>query len=195
MGSGASLQPGKPTLHPCRSAGQLQRKLFSTAPRNFLRLRPRSTYGTTSGTTYASTCRMYTRHVEGRPKIIKKIIALSKWYLPPCTPRHIWLLLIHRGPGWGSAALGSLCPFGFAPHYVAVQPGRCRRFIGTLLATIRYTARTLRTEQRTSRAEEEKALPLISKNKNLAGNNFEIDLAENIAMKVFRFLFFPVCNF
>ena len=42
---------------------------------------------------------MYTRHVEGRPKFINKIIALSKggettvntnidlnWRLPPCTP-------------------------------------------------------------------------------------------------------------
>ena len=96
---------------------------------------------------------MYTRHVEGRPKIINKIIALSKCHLPPCTPRHIWLQLIYRGAGWAPLALGSLCPPGFAPHYVAVQPGRCRRFIGTLLARIKYAPCTLRMEQRTPRSE------------------------------------------
>src|SRR6516225_1310041 len=96
---------------------------------------------------------MYTRHVEGRPKIINKIIALSKWRPPPCTPRHIWLQLIYRGAGWAPLALGSLCPPGFAPHYVAVQPGRCRRFIGTLLARIKYAPRPLRMEGRARRSE------------------------------------------
>ena len=32
-------------------------------------------------------------------------------------------------------------------------------------------------------------------NKNLAGNNFEIDLAEKIVMKVFKILFFAICIF
>jgi hypothetical protein len=90
----------------------------------------------TSGTTYASTYRMYTRHVEGRPKFINEIIALSKWRLPPCTPRHIPGFSSYLDEHAGFAAMGSLCPPGFAPHYVAVQPGRCRRFMGHCLLAL-----------------------------------------------------------
>ena len=72
----------------------------------------------------------------------------------PLAPRtYSWIQLISRGAGWGSAALGSLCPFGFAPHYVAVQPGRCRCFIGTLLARSKYAPRTLRLEDKERRSK------------------------------------------
>src|SRR6516165_12143741 len=64
---------------------------------------------------------------------------------PPLHPRHIYLDSAHISTSrLGLRRIGSLCPPGFAPHYVAVQPGRCRRFIGTLLARIKYAARTLR---------------------------------------------------
>ena len=96
---------------------------------------------------------MYTRHVEGRPRIINKIIALSKWHLPPCTPRIYGFSSYIEGQAGAPLALGSLCPPGFAPHYVAVQPGRCRRFIGTLLARIKYSPRTLRMEDKERRSE------------------------------------------
>ena len=36
---------------------------------------------------------------------------------PLATPTYGWSQLISRRAGWGSAAWGSLCPPGFAPHY------------------------------------------------------------------------------
>ena len=85
--------------------------------------------------------------------------------LPPAPRTYTSLQLIYRGAGWGSAALGSWCPFGFAPHYVAVQPGRCRRFIGTLLARSKYAPRRLRMEDKDEEAERRKlALDLENKN-------------------------------
>src|SRR6516162_8404420 len=89
---------------------------------------------------------MYTRHVGGRPKFINKIIALSKWHLPPCTPDIYGFSSYIEGqagapPHWVHCVLlGSLLTT------VAVQPGRCRRFIGTLLARIQYVPCTLRME-------------------------------------------------
>ena len=75
----------------------------------------------TSGTTYATTCGMYYRHVVGHRKFINQFTALSKWHLPPCTPTYSWIQLISRRAGWVFAAWGSWCPPEFAPHYVAVS--------------------------------------------------------------------------
>jgi hypothetical protein len=67
----------------------------------------------------------------------------------PLHPRHI--------PGFSSYIEGQV---GAPPHWVhcvllgsllttvAVQPGRCRRFIGTLLARIKHAPRTLRMEDK-----------------------------------------------
>src|SRR5215471_7142719 len=84
---------------------------------------------------------------------------LSKRHPPPCTPDIYPLSASYIGGlGRAFAALGSLCPPGFAPHYVAVQPGRCRRFIGTLLARIEYPPAHCKWRTRT---EEVKVLLLI----------------------------------
>ena len=116
----------------------------------FAALVARNPHAAYPGTTSATTCGMSYRHVVGRSKFINKIIGLSKWHPPPCTP-DIYLLSAHisrtrvgrLSPHWVHCVL-----LGFAPHYVAVQPGRCRRFIGTLLARIKYTPRTLRMDHK-----------------------------------------------
>jgi hypothetical protein len=74
---------------------------------------------------------------------------------PLAPPTYGSIQLISRRAGWGSAALGSLCPPGFAPHYRGCS---CRRFIGTLLARIKFAPRTLRMEDN---AKEVKVLPPI----------------------------------
>ena len=101
------------------------------------------------------------RHSVGRSRFINEIIWLSKWHLPPCTP-DIYLLSAHISGTRARAdfaAVGSLCPPGFAPHYVAVQPGRCRRFIGTLLARIDYPP--AHCEWRTRSEEVKVLLPIV----------------------------------
>ena len=92
---------------------------------------------------------------------------------------------------------------GASPHWVhcvllgsllttvAVQPGRCRRFIGTLLARIRFAPCTLRMGTRRRRSEKIEVSPLILRTRmRSCGKQFRNDLAEKIAMKVFRFSFF-----
>ena len=110
----------------------------------------------------------------------------------PLHPGHIpaFSSYIETRAGAGFAALGSLCPPGFTPHYVAVQPGRCRRFIGTLLARIKYAPR-IALEDKDRRSESLAA----DQDCDLARNNFEIDRVEKIAMKVFEISIFAICNF
>jgi hypothetical protein len=76
---------------------------------------------------------------------------------------------------------------------VAVQPGRCRRFIGTLLARITYAPRTLRIEDKEGEA---KVLPhFVRPRLRSCRNHFAIDLVEKLVMKVLKISFFRFCNF
>jgi hypothetical protein len=49
---------------------------------------------------------------------------------------------------------------------VAVQPGRCGRFIGTLLARISYAPRTLRMEHEETKKRRDESLAADLENKN-----------------------------
>ena len=84
---------------------------------------------------------------------------------------------------------------------VAVQPGRCRRFIETLLARIKYARRTLRMKQRTPGSEEPKVLLSNSGTRiRSCGEQFRDRSRGNNVTKVFRFSFlrfaiFEISNF
>jgi hypothetical protein len=72
---------------------------------------------------------------------------------PLATPTYGWIQLIYRDEGGGGLRRmgGSLLTT------VAVQPGRCRRFIGTLLARIKYAPRTLRMVRRDTKQRRDES--------------------------------------
>jgi hypothetical protein len=67
----------------------------------------------------------------------------------PLHPRHIACFSSYIGKQAGAPAHWVHCVLlGSLLTTVAVQPGRCRRFIGTLLARIKHAPRTLRMEDK-----------------------------------------------
>ena len=116
----------KPSPHSCLSVGQLQRSRLARR----------------AGSLYGSALAQHPVQHQA-----------------PHTPRHaacrtdMWCpsrqKLARASPHWVHCVL-----LGFAPHYVAVQPGRCRRFIGTLLARIKYAPRTLRMEHEEAKKQK-----------------------------------------
>ena len=152
----------KPSPHSCLSVGQLQR---SRLPR-----RAGSLYGSALAQHQVQHQAPHTpRHAACRTGmwwVVRNSSIQSLDYRngtsPLAPPTYIAgfssYLDVQAGasPHWVHCVLlGSLLTT------VAVQPGRCRRFIGTLLARTRFAPRTLRMVQRTRSSEEMKVTPLI----------------------------------
>src|SRR5262249_30069771 len=109
---------------------------------------------------------------------------------PLARPTYTCFQLIYRGRGLGRASphwvhcvlLGSLLTT------VAVQPGRCRRFIGTLLARIKFAPRTVQMEEKERRSES-LAADLENKIAILRGTISRSISRKHFAVNVLKFWF------